>query len=249
MNNQSGPLNDQVALVTNVAHFVGLPAAIELAAQGATTVCHDKSFADPDARKDFASAHPALHVIAEQEPADIAAAVTAGYGRIDVLVNNDAFPAIRAPIENARLEDMRAGLEALVTAPFALAQAVVPQMKQRRNGKLLFVTSAAPLRGLPNYSMYATARGAANALAVSLARELAPFQIQVNAIAPNFVESPTYFPAKLLADPEALKKITNNIPLGRLAKPEEVAALIAFYASPQADFITGHVMPFAGGWA
>ncbi len=249
MNNQSGPLNDQVALVTNVAHFVGLPAAIELAAQGATTVCHDKSFADADTRKDFASAHPALHVIAEQEPADIAAAVTAGYGRIDVLVNNDAFPAIRAPIENARLEDMRAGLEALVTAPFALAQAVVPQMKQRRNGKLLFVTSAAPLRGLPNYSMYATARGATNALAVSLARELAPFQIQVNAIAPNFVESPTYFPAKLLADPEALKKITNNIPLGRLAKPEEVAALIAFYASPQADFITGHVMPFAGGWA
>jgi NAD(P)-dependent dehydrogenase (short-subunit alcohol dehydrogenase family) len=249
MNNQVGPMSGRVALVTNVAHFVGLPAAVELAAQGATTVCHDKSFAYADARKEFAEAHPELHVVAEQEPADIAAAVTAGHSRIDVLVNNDAFPAIRAPIEKAQLEDMRAGLEALVTAPFALSQAVVPQMKQRRSGKLLFVTSAAPLRGLPNYSMYATARGAANALAVSLARELAPFQIQVNAIAPNFVESPTYFPAKLLADPEAMKKITANIPLGRLAKPEEVAALIAFYASPRADFITGHVMPFAGGWA
>jgi NAD(P)-dependent dehydrogenase (short-subunit alcohol dehydrogenase family) len=249
LSNQTRPLTDRVALVSNVAHFVGLPAAIEMAAQGAAVVCHDKSFADTDARKDFAAAHPELHVIGEQEPADIAAAVTAGHGRIDVLVNNDAFPAIRAPIEKAQLEDMRAGLEALVTAPFALSQAVVPQMKQRRSGKLLFVTSAAPLRGLPNYSMYATARGAANALAVSLARELAPFQIQVNAIAPNFVESPTYFPAKLLADPEALKKITANIPLGRLAKPEEVAALIAFYASPRADFITGHVMPFAGGWA
>lgn len=249
MSNQSGALTGRVALVTNVAHFVGLPAAIELAAQGAAAVCHDRSFAYADARKDFAEAHPDLHVIAEQEPADIAAAVTAVHGRIDVLINNDAFPAIRAPIEKAKLDDMRAGLEALVTAPFALAQAVVPQMKQRGNGKLLFVTSAAPLRGLANYSMYATARGATNALAVSLARELASFGIQVNAIAPNFVESPTYFPAKLLADPEALKKITGNIPLGRLAKPEEVAALIAFYASPRADFITGHVMPFAGGWA
>jgi NAD(P)-dependent dehydrogenase (short-subunit alcohol dehydrogenase family) len=249
VSNRSGPLTGRVALVTNVAHFVGLPAAIELAAQGATAICHDKSFAYTDARKEFAKAHPELNVIAEQEPVDIAAAVTASHGRIDVLVNNDAFPATRAPIENAQLEDMRAGLESLVTAPFALTQAVVPQMKQRANGELLFVTSAAPLRGLPNYSMYATARGAANALAVSLARELAPFQIQVNAIAPNFVESPTYFPAKLLADPEALKKITGNIPLGRLAKPKEVAAVIAFYASPQADFITGHVMPFAGGWA
>ena len=249
MSNQSGPLTGRVALVTNVAHFVGLPAAVELAAQGAAVVCHDKSFASADARNDFAAAHPDLHAIAEQEPADVVAAVTAGHGRIDVLVNNDAFPAIRASIENAQIEDLRAGLEALVTAPFALAQAVVPRMKQRRSGKLLFITSAAPLRGLPNYSMYATARGATNALAVSLARELAPFHIQVNAIAPNFVESPTYFPAKLLADADALQKITRNVPLGRLAKPEEVAALIAFYASPQADFITGHVMPFAGGWA
>jgi NAD(P)-dependent dehydrogenase (short-subunit alcohol dehydrogenase family) len=249
MRPQAEALTGQIVLVTNIAHFVGLPAAVALADQGAVVVCHDNSFISADGRKDFAAAHPNLHVVAEQEPPAIAAAVTTAYGRIDVLVNNDAFPAIRAPLETARIDDLRAGLEALVTAPFALAQAVVPQMKERRSGKLLFVTSAAPLRGLPNYSMYATARGAANALAVSLARELAPFNIQVNAIAPNFVESPTYFPPKLLADPEAMRKITSNIPLGRLAKPEEVAALIAFYASPQADFITGHVMPFAGGWA
>lgn len=249
MSEQTGPLNGLVTLVTHVEHFVGLPASKVLAAQGAVVVCHDKSFADAAARQTFAVAHPDLHAAAEQEPAGIVAAVTDRHGRIDVLVNNDAFPAIRAPVEDAELDDLRASLEALVTAPFAFAKAVVPQMKEHRRGKLLFVTSAAPLRGLPNYSMYATARGAANALAISLARELAPFRIQVNAIAPNFVESPTYFPPKLLADPEALKKITEKIPLGRLAKPEEVAALIAYFASPEADFMTGHVMPFAGGWA
>lgn len=249
MSNPEGLQDGRVVLVTHARHFVGLPAATALAAQSAVAVCHDASFADPAAREAFTGAHPDLHAVAEQDPAGLVAAVTATHGRIDALVSNDAFPAIRAPLEEAALDDLRAGLEALVTAPFAFAQAVVPQMKARRSGKLLFVTSAAPLRGLANYSMYAAARGATNALAVSLARELAPFGIQVNAIAPNFVESPTYFPPQLLADPAALKKITGNVPLGRLARPEEAAALIAYFASPQADFITGHVMPFAGGWA
>ena len=84
---------------------------------------------------------------------------------------------------------------------------------------------------------------------MSLAKELAPFNIQVNAIAPNFVESPTYFPQNLLSDPEALRKITRNIPLGRLAKAEEIAPIAALLASDGSSFITGHVLPFAGGWA
>ena len=95
--------------------------------------------------------------------------------------------------------------------------------------------------------MYVTARGAANALAVSLARELGRDNIQVNAIAPNYVESPTYFPPELVNDPDALARMTRNIPLGRLGKADELAALVAFYASDKSDFITGHVMPFAGG--
>ena len=97
--------------------------------------------------------------------------------------------------------------------------------------------------------MYVTARGAANALAVTLAKELARDNIQVNAVAPNYVESPDYFPAELLDDPKTRDKILANIPLGRLGEPEELAALIAFLASGKADFITGQVIPFAGGWA
>lgn len=239
----------RVALVTHVNHFAGLPAAEALASKGMVVLCHDTEFTHDAARHAFAADHPGLHALAEQRPEDLVERATVGFGRIEVLVNNDAFPAIRAAIEDAHMEDLRAGLEAMVVAPFALARAVVPQMKARGDGKILFVTSAAPLRGLPNYSMYVAARGAANALAVSLARELARFGIQVNAVAPNFVESPTYFPPELLADETALKKITANVPLGRLARPEELGALIAFLASSDADFITGHVMPFAGGWA
>ena len=242
-------MKDRVVLVTNVEHFVGRPVAAELSAQGATVVCHDRSFADEAAADGFAAANPGLAVIREQSPAEIVAAATAEAGRIDVVVCNDAGAAIRAPIETASADDLRSALDEMVVFPFQLAGAVVPQMKQQRRGKILFITSATPFRGLPNYSIYVTARGAANALAVSLAQELGRDNIQVNAIAPNYVESPTYFPPELVGDPEALAKMTRNIPLKRLGKPEEVAALVAFYASDRSDFITGHVMPFAGGWA
>jgi len=97
--------------------------------------------------------------------------------------------------------------------------------------------------------MYVTARGAANAMTVTLAQELARDNIQVNAVAPNYVESESYFPKSLTGDPETLARITRNIPLGRLGKPEEIAALIAFLASDKASFMTGMVVPFAGGWA
>lgn len=241
--------NDRVVLITNVEHFVGTPVAGELAAQGATVVCHDKSFEDAGTADAFAAAHLDLSTTGAQTPADIVADVTQSHGRIDVVICNDAGAAVRAPIEAASTEDLRKALEEMVVFPFEMAGAVVPQMKERQSGKILFITSATPFRGLPNYAMYVTARGATNALAVSLAQELGRDNIQVNAIAPNYVESPTYFPPTLVNDPEALAKMTRNIPLKRLGKPEEVAALVAFYASDKSDFITGHVMPFAGGWA
>ena len=242
-------MNNRVVLITNIRHFVGLPVAAELATQGARVVCHDKSFMDPEAAEGFAAANPEFTVPRAQAAADIVAQAREICGRLDVVVCNDAGAAIRAPIETANPDDLRSALEEMVIFPFEIAQAAVPRMKQRKQGKILFITSATPLRGLPNYSMYVAARGAANALAVSLAQELGRDNIQVNAIAPNYVESSTYFPPKLVNDPDALAKMTRNIPLKRLGKPEEAAALIAFFASDKSDFITGHVMPFAGGWA
>ncbi len=190
-----------------------------------------------------------LAMVSAREPAAIVDEVVRSHGQIDVLINNDAFPAIRAKVEEADRVDMRAGLEAMVEAPYALAAAVVPGMKARRAGKIVFVTSATPFHGLPNYSMYVTARGAANAMALTLAKELGPHNIQVNAVAPNYVENPEYFPSEVVGDPETLKKIVRPIPLGRLGKPDELGALVAFLASERADWITAQVMPFSGGWA
>jgi len=140
-------------------------------------------------------------------------------------------------------------MEALFITPYRFAAAAAKQMKLRRSGKIIFVTSAAPLEGLANYTMYACGRGATNALVISLARELAAFNIQVNAVAPNYVASPSYFPADLIANPDALKRMTDKIPLRRLGTPEEVASAVSFLASPGSNFVTGHIMPVAGGWA
>ena len=242
-------LSGRTALVTNVDHFVGWAAAAALHDAGATVICHDRSFTSEAARSEFEAAHQGWLTTPEQAPAALVASVAETGGTLDILVSNDAFPAIRASVEKADLDDLRAGFEEMVVAPFALIGAAVPAMKERHAGKIIMVTSAAPLRGLPNYSMYAATRGAGNALTISLARELARDNIQVNAVAPNYVESPSYFPPELLADEAAAAKILKNIPLGRLGKPEEVGALIAFLASPGGDFMTGQVIPIAGGWA
>ena len=215
----------QVVLLSNPDRFAGPAARAALEAGGAEVVA---VAGDPRAAVDDA---------------------LAAHGRIDALVNNDAFPAIRAPVADASLDDLRAGLEAMLVAPFALTQAVVPAMRERKQGRIVFVTSATPLRGLPNYSMYVAARGAANALAVSLARELGRDNIQVNAVAPNYVENPDYFPPELVADAATLARIVKPIPLGRLGKPEELGATIAFLASPGAGYLTAQVISVAGGWA
>ncbi len=242
-------MKDQVVLITNVEHFAGPPASKLLAERGATVACHDKSFSDEAVLATYADKNPGLHAFADQGPAQLVQAVTDKFGKIDVVISNDAFPAIRAPVDEANAQDMRDGLEDMVVKPFILAGLVTPQMKERGSGKLIFITSAAPFHGLPNYSMYVTARGATNSMAVSLAKELGPHNIQVNAVAPNFVESPDYFPESLRQNQDAMAKITRNIPLRRLGKPREIAALVAFYASDESNFITGNVMPFAGGWA
>jgi len=242
-------LSGKTALVTNVCHFVGAAAAKALSAQGAEVRCHDASFSDSSARDAFAAANPGLDLLSQSDtPAAVDAAVEV-LGLLDIVVINDFYPAIRAPMGEATAEQLREGLEALMVVPFETASAAARHMRPRKSGKLVFVTSAAPFHGLPNYCMYAAGRGGANALAVSVAKELARDNIQVNAVAPNYIESESYFPQSLLADETAVAKMTSKVPLRRLGKPSEVAEMIAFLASDGADFMTGQVIPIAGGWA
>jgi NAD(P)-dependent dehydrogenase (short-subunit alcohol dehydrogenase family) len=242
-------LKDRVLLITNVEKFAGHGTTRVALAEGATVLAHDPTFEAPSARRKYEAEFPGAHALSAVEPATLVELALKRHGHIDALVNNDAYPALRAPLGEARLEDYRAALEAMAVMPFRLVQLVAPSMRKRKSGRIVFVSSAAPLRGIANYAPYVSARAAGNGLVSSLAKELGRDGITVNAVGSNYVENPDYFPPALLANQEAMAKMTAQIPLGRLGKSEELGATVCFLCSDAAGFITGHVLPHAGGWA
>src|SRR4030095_12545 len=144
-------LKDRVLLITNVEKFAGHGTTSVALAQGATVLAHDPSFEALSARRKYEAQFPGAHALAASEPWTVVELALKRHGHIDALVNNDAFPALRAPLGEARLEDYRAALEAMAVAPFHLVQLVAPSMRKRKSGRIVFVSSAAPLRGVGNY--------------------------------------------------------------------------------------------------
>ena len=145
-------------------------------------------------------------------------------------------PAV--PVEAVRLLD----------EPFYCLRAALRVMRPAKHGKIINMSSAAAFPGLANYAAYTAARAGVNGLTKAVGREVARDGIQVNAIAQNYVENPTYFPPALVADAAKRERMVRNIPAGRLARSEESARLAVYLASEDADFFVGQVIPFAGGW-
>ena len=242
-------LKNKIILITDALHFLGRTGSRVMIGEGATVYAQDEAFRDATARKAFEAEIPGVKALPEQDPTEIVEKIIKAEGRIDVMINNDAFPALKAAIDEADIDDFRRTVENLMVRGFHFAREVSRHMKAAKRGKIIFISSAAPKRGIPNYSMYVAARGGANALAQTLAKELGRYNIQVNALAPNFVESPDYFPKELLENEAAFKKITAQIPLGRLGTQEEAGDYLLFLVSDKSNFITGQVLYFAGGWA
>lgn len=242
-------LKNKIILITDTLHFLGVTGCRVMTGAGATVYAQDAAFTDAAARAKIEAEIPGVRALEEQDPALIVEKIVTHEGRLDVLVNNDAYPAVKAAIDEAEVAEFRRTLEALMVRGFHFAREASRHMKKAGQGKILFISSAAPKNGIPNYSMYVAARGGANALARSLAKELGRYNIQVNALAPNFIESPTYFPKELLANEAAFNKITAQIPLGRLGTQEEAGDYLLFLVSDKSNYITGQELYFAGGWA
>jgi 2-keto-3-deoxy-L-fuconate dehydrogenase len=169
-------------------------------------------------------------------------------GELDVLVANLALPPHPAPVGEIRDDDWHALFDRLVHPLMRLTRAVAPAMIARERGKIVAVTSAAPLRGIPRTAAYCAARGAQNAFVRAAGLELAERHVQLNAIAQNYVHNPTYYPDELLQSERFQKHVQRNVPAGRVAEGSETAELALFLASDRSDFIVGQVVPFAGGW-
>jgi len=170
-------------------------------------------------------------------------------GHVDVLVANLAVRAPSTPAESISDDEWHDVFEALVTPLPRLVREVLPQMIQRRAGKILLIGSASPLRGMARTATYSAARGAQLAYVQAIGVEVAKHNVQVNAIAQAFVENPTYYPPEVRDNPKFKERLMREVPAQRLGTPEEDAAFAVFLASDGAGFFFGQAFPFCGGWA
>ncbi len=227
MNTTTAPLAGRRILLTQAGDFMGPALARTLSAQGA-------------------------EVIASHAPLDApgaAEAAVAAAGTIHAVVANLGIPAPATPAGEVDEAEWRACFAHMVDPLPRLLRAVLPQFRERGAGRFLVMGSASALRGMKRTSSYSAARGAQLAWAQAVGVELAPLGIRVNAIAQNFVDNPTYFPASLQADARFQDRLRREVPLGRLVAAEEDAAFAAYLLSDPADCFVGQVFPVSGGWA
>jgi 3-oxoacyl-[acyl-carrier protein] reductase len=239
----------RTVLLTHCQSYAGPGAVTVLLREGYRLACHDASFAEAAERARFAAAHPGVTPLAAQESEAIAAECLDVLGVPDAVVSNDIYPITRRPIEEIPMADFDATYAAVVRFPILLTQALLPAMKAQGSGAFVFITSARELRPETGFAVPTTLRAATTAFAKALARETAPFGLQVNVVQPNYLYSELYYPrARFIDDPEGRRHIADTVPAGRLGRPEEIGELIAFLASGKSAFTTGQVIPFTGGW-
>ncbi len=179
--------------------------------------------------------------------ASLVAATVKKFGRLDILVaNHGVWEPEDVPIDRMSESQWRRTLAINVDGVFALVKHSVAQMKkQEQSGHIVLVSSTAGQRGEAFHCDYAASKGALISMVKGLSTELARDGIYVNCVAPGWVETDMSIPA--LNDPKSQPAIFATIPLGRVAKPEEIAAPILFLCTPQAGFITGEVFNVNGG--
>ena len=245
----SGALTGQVALVTGGSRGIGRAIALRLAAAGATAVVNF--------RENSAAAEETVGLIAaaggrsSTSRFDVgdAEAVRVGvqnivdeHGRLDLLVNN-AGVSVDALLLRLKEEDWERVLRTNLTGVFHCTKAAVRAMVRARYGRIVNLTSVVAEMGNAGQAAYAAAKAGVIGFTKSLAREVAARGVTVNAVAPGLVE--TDMTAGL--DDRQRSFYTNVIPAGRIATPEDVAAAVAFLASPEAGYITGQVLHVNGG--
>lgn len=219
-------LEGRRVLVTQATEYMG-PAIVARFREAGATIVADES--------DLTEVGAAARVVAGAEP-------------LDVLIANLAEPPRQATVDAITDADWARLFQRLVDPLMRLVRAAAPGMTHRGRGKIVAVTSAAPLRGIPRTSAYCAARGAQNAFVRAVGLELAPRNVQVNAIAQNYVENDTYYPRELLESERFKEHLARMVPAQRVAKGSETAELALFLASDAAAFLVGQVVPFAGGW-
>jgi 3-oxoacyl-[acyl-carrier protein] reductase len=235
-------LKDRVALVAASSKGLGKAVALGLAAEGAKLALCARG--EEELRR--TAAQIPTEVLAEVVDVTVEAQVNAfvekirwKFGRIDICVTNAGGPPARK-FEDTSIDDWRAAVDLNFVSTVLLARAVLPQMKEQRWGRLIAISSVAVLQPVDGLILSNAARSAVRGLVKSLSNEYAPFNVLVNNVCPGYTATERL--RKLDVHPEA------QIPLGRVATPEEFANMVVFLASERASYITGVSIPVDGGW-
>ena len=244
-----GVLNGKAALVTGATRGIGAAVARALDAAGAHVAVSGRDRALLDDVAAGLTQEPIVlpaELRDENAPGRLAAAALEAFGRVDILVNNAAMAARLATTElTAELIDALYAVN--VRAPLLLIAAVIPTMRRAGGGSIISLSSVSGVIGTPRRSAYAATKGAIDAATRSLAAELGPDNIRVNAVAPGVVDTQLW--AKNKALPGVIEQVERQTPLRRWSTPEDVADAIVFLATPAARFITGETICVDGGMA
>jgi 3-oxoacyl-[acyl-carrier protein] reductase len=239
----------QVAIVTGAGRGIGRAIALRFARDGARVACVSRSeqnatkTADDinEIRTDAAKAY-AVDVGDHAAVQQVGARILQDFGRSDILVNN-AGVTRDALAMRMSLDDWDAVINTNLRGAFSFTQALVRAMTKQRNGRIINISSVIGLMGNAGQTNYAASKAGLIGFTKSLARELASRNITVNAVAPGFVITDM---TTGLSD-QVKDTIHSKIPLGRTGTPEDIAAAVAFLASPEAGYITGQVLSVDGG--
>ncbi|RSU50327.1 SDR family oxidoreductase [Sphingomonas sp. S-NIH.Pt15_0812] len=246
-------LTDMVAIVTGSSRGIGRASAIELARHGARVVISSRKqeacetvAAEINARFGEGRAIAIAASISDKAQLEALVAGTRdAFGRIDVLVCNAASNPYYGPLAGIADDQFRKILDNNVLSNHWLIQLVAPEMRERKGGSIIIVSSIGGLRGSPTIGAYNVSKAADFQLARNYAVEYGPDGVRVNCIAPGLIK--TDFARALWEDPEQIRRSNEMVPLRRIGEPEEIAGAVVYLASRASAFMTGQAMVIDGG--
>jgi 3-oxoacyl-[acyl-carrier protein] reductase len=245
-------LEGKVALVTGGSRGIGAAIVRLFVAAGAKVVFNYQRASEAAAQLVQECGAEKCHAVKANLNSASAAkplveAAIAHFGRLDILVaNHGIWPPDDIPINEISEEHWRTTLAVNLDAVFGLVKYAVGQMKQQgQGGHIVLISSTSGQRGEAFHADYAASKGALIAMTKGLATELARYGIYVNSVAPGWVD--TDMTSSTLVDPKADALIYQQIPLGRVGRPEEIAGPVLFLCTPMAGFITGEIFNVNGG--